>query len=107
MTPPLFDLIARLAIADEDSPITKFKPARCWHRRIDDHWEIWVNGHKEAKRGGPKEDIEVQPFHCYVEFNGFPAGIFSPFGGAIAAGALANEETFAAALEKAIKAKEE
>jgi len=32
----------------------------------------------------------VPPFNCYVEFNGWPAGVFNPFGGIIAAGELAN-----------------
>lgn len=44
---------------------------------------------------------EVPAFHCYVEFNGWPAGLLSPYDGTFAAGEAANEETFIAALEQA------
>jgi hypothetical protein len=95
----LFDLIAQIAIKDGASPMKKHEG--CWNRKIDDNWEIWVNGHREPKPGPP--DVLVQPFNCYVEFNGWPAGSFSPVEGCLAAGSLANEETFAEALKKVIE----
>ena len=94
----LFMLVAKLAEKDDAAPIHKFPG--CWERKIDEHWWIAVNGHRDERlcsKGG-----KVPPFNCYVEFNGWPAGLFDPFDGIIAAGGLANEETFAAALEAEI-----
>lgn len=70
-----------------------------WHAVVDDQWAVWLNPHRDAIKldSGP----EVPPFECYVEFNGWPAGIFGPRGGVIAAGALANEGTFIDALKTA------
>jgi hypothetical protein len=97
---PLFVLVCQLAEKDGVSGIHRLPG--CWERKVDKHWWIAINGHEEevACSKGPK----VPPFNCYVEFNGWPAGSFSPYEGIIAAGELANEETFAAALEKAIAA---
>ena len=69
----------------------------CWEHQVDEHWLVKVNGHKE-----PIDDI--QPYEIMVWFNGWPAGIIHPNRGVIAAGALANEDTFIAALDAAILA---
>jgi hypothetical protein len=71
----------------------------CWEVGIDQHWWIAVNAHNEPKTCS--KGTEVAPFACYVGFNGWPAGILTPTGGALAAGSLANEETFLAALAAA------
>jgi len=92
---PLFLLLGKLAEKDGAAPLNKH--AGCWERRIDEHWWIAVNGREEEI--SCSKGAAVPPFNCYVEFNGWPAGVFNPFGGIIAAGELANEETFAAALE--------
>ena len=94
----LFILIAKLAEKDGASPINKY--AGCWERQIDPHWWISVNGHTEEKKNS--HGGTVPPFNCVVEFNGWPAGLFNPYGGLIAAGELANEETFAAAVKAEI-----
>ena len=73
----------------------------CWEHQIDKHWFIAINAHETTTK--TKAGIEVEPFGCYVEFNGWPAGLFTPFGGMIAAGELANECTFIKAVEKAIQ----
>ena len=70
----------------------------CWHRAFKP-WAIWLNGHGEPRQGGPGGDIEVPGYHCYVEFNGWPAGLINPRGGVIAAGSAANEDSFIAAIE--------
>ena len=72
----------------------------CWECKIDKRWTIAVNGHREPKMWN---DIVIQPFHVYVEYNGFPAGIISSAGGIIAAGSLANEKTLMEAINKRIK----
>lgn len=62
---------------------------------IDKHWTVKINPH----RG----DIENIPFgHMYVEFNGWPAGLISPYEGTIAAGEAANEDTLIDAIDKAL-----
>jgi hypothetical protein len=72
----------------------------CWEHQVDEHWRIKVNAHHEVVDGVP-------PFHCAVDWNGFPAALFAPDGGTFAAGSCANEDTFLEALDRAIlKAKE-
>jgi len=72
----------------------------CWEHQVDDNWFIAANGHREPTKC--TKGITVQPFHCYVEWNGFPAGEFHPIeGGFIAMGQLANEDTFIEALQRA------
>jgi hypothetical protein len=98
-----FYKLAELAEHDGVETISLFPG--CWTRQIGKHWWIAVNGHKQpmkasSPKGASKGDgIMVEPFHCYVEFNGWPAGIFSPYGGALAAGEAANEGTFIAAID--------
>ena len=94
---PLFMLLARLATKDDAAPLNKHPG--CWERGIGSWW-IAVNGHRDAIKCS--HGAEVPPFNCYVEFNGWPAGLFDPRGGIIAAGDAANEETFAAAVEAEI-----
>lgn len=95
-----FDSIAKLSIVLGTAPLNKVKD--CWECRIDKHWWIAVNGHKETVK--TSKGIEIPAFNCYVEFNGFPAGIFSPInGGFLAAGELANEDTFIKAIEDKIQ----
>jgi hypothetical protein len=97
-------LILELHKADGVLPLSHLPGL--WHRKLDERWEIYVNGHAQKMRiEGPGEG-EVLPFDCYVEYNGWPAGMFSiPTGeGCIAAGSAANYETFCDALEGAIKA---
>lgn len=105
---PLFVIIGELATKDGAIPLNKHDGV--WTRQIGEHWWIAVNGHDEtlpasspdgASSGVP---FDVEPFHCYVEYNGWPAGVFTPMGGTFAAGEAGNEETFVAALEAEIAA---
>jgi hypothetical protein len=96
---PLFLLLAELGVKDGVAPIHNLPG--CWERQIGPHWWVAVNGHKQPMLCS-KSEIPVAPFHCYVMFNGWPAGLFDPYGGTIAAGEAANEETFAAAIEAEI-----
>ena len=68
----------------------------CWEYQIDERWWIALNAHDQPV--ACSTGAEVEPFSIYVEFNGWPAGIFSAQGGVIAAGEAANEEAFLAAL---------
>lgn len=72
----------------------------CWEYQVDEQWRIALNGHLEPTKCSM--GMAVAPFHCYVEWGGFPAGEFHPVhGGFIAAGEAANEETLIAALKQA------
>jgi len=81
----------------------------CWVERVDEHWTIAANGHKEPRECWPIFDcmrVVIPPFHFAVWFNGWLAGVLDPAtGGVFAAGSAANEEEFKAAL-KAATAKE-
>jgi hypothetical protein len=90
-------LILDLHAADAEPVIG----GRVWHRVLDDKWEFWVSGMLgPAKCDG---NTNIDPGDCYVKFNGWPAGVISMFTGegCIAAGSMANIETFCEALRKA------
>ncbi len=69
----------------------------CWTYQVSDKWLLKVNGHGREVDGVPA-------FHGYVEYNGWPAGVFSAQGGTIAGGANANEDALIEALDQAIEA---
>lgn len=97
-----FDRIAELGIVLGVSPLNKIDG--CWECQIDEHWWIAVNGHKTAIK--TSDGIKVEPYTCFVKFNGWPAGVFDPVnGGVIAAGTLANEDAFIKAIEEKIATK--
>ncbi len=100
--PCLFELIAKLADRDGAAPLNRYD--NCWVRRLDGHWVIAVNAHKEMQSCEPPECMraDVGPWECAVWFNGWLAGLFDPDGGLIAGGKLANEASFAAVLEEVL-----
>jgi len=93
-----FARIAELGNRLGAGPLNKH-PA-CWELQIDERWWIAVNGHHDMKKCSKGAD--VLPFHAWIEYNGWPAGMVNPRHGVIAAGAEANETTFIEALEKRI-----
>jgi hypothetical protein len=96
--PEVLYWVAELAMADGAAPINRLPG--CWARRVDDHWEIVVNGHdRPVEHGG----VEVPPYTCVVKFDGWPAGVVDPAGGIVAAGEAANEEALIAALKRAVE----
>lgn len=101
--PPIveaFYAIAELAEALGVSDISQ-QPG-CWEHQVDERWWFAVNAHPQDNRcsRGP----EVPAFHAYVEFNGWPAGVFHPVaGGEFAAGTEANEDEFVRAAQAAIE----
>ncbi len=104
--PPICEAFMKLAELATKDGIGAFNTLPgCWTRHIGKQWWIAVNGHKTSmKATSPNgasagDGISVEPFHVYIEFNGWPAGIFTPYGGAIAAGDAANESTFISAIE--------
>jgi len=74
----------------------------CWEHAIDDAWWVAVNGHgteRTCSRG-----VTVPPYAVAIMYGCAPAGVVTPAGGWIAAGEGANEATFLAAVEQAIRA---
>lgn len=100
----LFIVICDLHVALGLKPLKEMKQ---WTFKIDDNWSFVINGTEEMQKGAkPEEDmmeIDLPPVHCAVWWNGWIAGLFSPGGGAIAAGAMANAETFTEAVKAAIQ----
>lgn len=75
------------------------KKPGCYESQVDDHWWFAINPHGETYKCS--RGASVPGLHVYVEFNEFPAGIISAYGGVLAAGEAANEQTFIAALRAA------
>jgi len=90
----VFAAIADYAVGHGAAPIA----GKVYHVTLDDQWEFWVNATKEPQN---VDGANIQPFDCYVKFNGWPAGIVGPDGGCFAAGGAANESTFIDALRAA------
>lgn len=90
--------LADLAIALDAAPLNKHKG--CWEHDIDQRWSVYWNGHGEPQKSS--RGVQVPAFTCAVHYNGWPAGLINPYGGIIAAGEAANENTFIAAIEAAL-----
>ena len=73
-----------------------------WVGKVDENWMIAVNGHAEEVKCEPEGTMgaDIPPYSMAVWWNGWLAGIFNAAGGAMAAGELANEDTFIAALKR-------
>lgn len=91
----VMDLMAQLGIKDRITPM----PETGWTRELDEHWTFHVSSATPTVFHG----VTVPPFHAYLEYNGWPAGLINPFGGTVAAGREANEDALVAALRAAIK----
>lgn len=95
----IWALVVDIADAHDATPMTKHP--RPWYLRIDEQWEISINGGRQPAHctqisGQPTAPIPAT--HMLVQFNGFPAGLLSPYDGVIAAGTTANDNTLIAAL---------
>ncbi len=85
----VFYAVSKLCAALKEAPIQ----GKVWENQIDEHWFIKINGHS-------KEMQEIPPFCMTIEYDGFPAGIISPFDGTMLAGEVVNEDEFIEAVEK-------
>jgi hypothetical protein len=95
----LISLIADFAIALGDAPINKCP--NCWECVIDERWKLACNPHREPKHCSFAH-IEIPAGHFYAEYNGWPAGLFSPYDGTFSAAGAANPEAFMDAIEAKI-----
>lgn len=99
-----FSLVADLAGLLGVSRINKL--ATHWECRIDEHWQIAVNGTDKPMLAQPEGSmgVTIEPYHMAVFFNGWLAGLLTPRDGTFVCGAAGNEDAFIAALEKRIAA---
>lgn len=96
----VWEHIFNLAESKGAAPINKHPG--CWECRLDEHWLVAMNGHPEPMETQLcPSPVTVQPFTVYVEFNGWPAGVFNMYSGEFAAGSMANLDAFQAALIEA------
>lgn len=94
----LFARFCDLCIARNMAPLNEADG--CVHVDIDSRWHISFNSHQTNHPS--RDGFELEPFHGAVTFNGWPAGIFTPISGTIAAGESANENALIAAIDAAI-----
>jgi len=98
---PLTEMMVRLAdlcIARGESPINVLPG--CWYIALDGTptVEVWMNGHREAMT--TQAGVTVEPFNAYIEYNGFPWCICTPFGGNF----LGSDDVESAVLERIMAA---
>jgi hypothetical protein len=78
----------------------------CWERSVPGidggTWHVAVNGKRKPVKVKAPEGAacSVDPFTAFVWWNGWPAGHVGPDGWCLAAGGVANEANFRAALAK-------
>lgn len=70
----LFVLIAQLAKKLGKTPLNN----RLFIHRLDENWTVVVNGCGVEKGF---RAYRLPPGHCFVEYAGWPAALFSPYGG--------------------------
>jgi hypothetical protein len=91
-TANIWELLADLCCAAKQNPVKD----KVWEHRVDDAWWLCVNGFQEAQEVLTPSGVrqKVSPFSCYVEFNGWPAGVFDLTAGTFADGVIANCGSF-------------
>lgn len=87
----VWEQLSRIADERGDAPI-----AGKLFTVVAGRWKVAVNGKRESIT---VDGAVVSPYHAVVWFDGFPAGNFSPVGGAIAAGEQASVFTLREALK--------
>lgn len=100
MSEPIAEAFVRIVELAEALGVQRINelPA-CWEHQVDEQWRIHINAHRHQVKA--ESGAEVPPRSCYIEFNGWPAGVITPVNGWIAAGEAANERTFIEALKRA------
>lgn len=95
----VFALAEQLGVTN----LAKNYAGRLWEHKVDEQWMFAINANRVKVK--TTSGVDVDPFHMYVEFNGWPAGVVGPSGeGEFAMGAAANVDTFNAAVIAAAKA---
>ena len=97
---PICAAFMALALLAKHDKLDADPEAGLWHRKVGG-WEIWANRGGNPQTRSPNEP-EISPCSVYLEWMGWPAGLIYPYGGIIAAGEGANEDSFIAAIEAEI-----
>jgi hypothetical protein len=73
-----------------------------WVEKIDEQWTIAINGQETKQRIEPTGAMaaDVPPYYAAVWYNGWLAGLLTPFDGILAAGEAANEDTLIEAMRR-------
>ncbi len=79
----------------------------CFYEKIDRSWELAVNGLKTPQKATFETEDEsgsesIEPYHCHVHYNGWPAAVLHPGGGTVCAGSKANLQKLVEAVEAAV-----
>lgn len=98
-----FDKIVQLGLKLGVSNLKDYPGA--WVHKVDECWTVAVNGLDDPVRAKPQGcmSVSIDPFNAAVWFNGWLAGSLDPYGGILAAGEGANEDTFIEAVDEAIR----
>lgn len=72
----------------------------CTEIVIDETWKVAVNPHKDKQK---HHGVEIKPYHTFIWFNGWPAGMMTPFNGCFVEGRKANEDDFIRAMARRIE----
>jgi hypothetical protein len=72
----------------------------CWYHRIDDKWEVAVNGHEVPTPCAEYGERPIAPGTAYLRCNEWPAAFLDPKGGCLIGG---TEDELLAVLDAAIE----
>ena len=105
---PLEAFLVLCELADKRGEVPFDKAPACWECTFPsvlgegrDTWQVAINGHNTPTRSSLSEK-PIDPFHAFVYYNGWPAGVLTPYDGWIARGSGANEDSFVASVRAAI-----
>lgn len=91
----LYLLVLELAQKMGKTPVQH----RLFIHRLNEFWVVVINGCSIPK--GFK-DYKIDPGFCFVEYDDWPAGLFTPYGGQFVRNENASEEIFLGLLKEAI-----
>lgn len=72
---------------------------KCWETDVDDSWWFAINATGKDLRCS--KGVPVPARTAYVEFNGFPFALVSPWTGVTGCGEVANEDSLIEAIRRA------
>lgn len=72
----------------------------CCEIVVDDQWKVAVNPHDSPM---VHNSVLIKPFHTFIWFNGWPAGMMTPFDGCFIESSTANEDEFIRAMARRIE----
>lgn len=99
---PVCEVMALIADYAFQRNICMKKYPHGWIAKIDENWTIAVNGGGNGEiEIGPKEcmKIKLKPYNWAIWWCGWIAGTGDPFDGILAAGGMANQDTFRQVME--------